>query len=136
MFEEIKRIKSSKGDIKNFGIIIGIILFTISILLFYYNKTSYQFFAFIALGFVGLGILTPILLKPVYLFWMVFSIILGWIMTRIILSLLFYLLITPIGLITRLFGNDYLRLKESNSSSYWKVRDRAKKLNHRFEKQF
>ena len=64
---------------------------------------------------------------------MAFSIILGWIMTRIILSLLFYLLITPIGLITRLFGNDYLRLKESNSSSYWKVRDSAKKLNHRFE---
>ena len=67
---------------------------------------------------------------------MAFSIILGWIMTKIILTLLFYLLITPIGLITRLFGNDYLRLKESNSSSYWNNRDSAKELDQRFEKQF
>ena len=136
MFEEIKNIKSSNRDLKSFGVTIGIILFTISILLFYYNITSYQIFAFIAFGFVGLGILIPISLKPVYLFWMTFSIILGWIMTKIILTLLFYFLITPIGLVTRLFGNDYLRLKESDSSSYWNNRDSTKELNQSFEKQF
>ena len=43
---------------------------------------------------------------------MIFAAILGWIMTRVILSLVFYLIMTPIGLITRLLGEDFLKLKK------------------------
>ena len=136
MFEEIKNIKTSNKDIRSFGITIGIILFIISAILFYYDKLSYQIIAYIGGGFIALGTIIPILLKPIYILWMTFAVILGWIMTRVILSIIFYFIITPIGLITRLLGEDFLALKKSNSGSYWNNRDQSVELNQDYEKQF
>ena len=104
MFEEIKNIKTSNKDIRSFGITIGIILFIISATLLYYDKSSYQIIAYMGGGFIALGIIIPILLKPIYILWMTFAVMLGWVMTRVILSLVFYLIMTPIGLITKLLG--------------------------------
>ena len=136
MFDEIKNIKTNIKNIRSFGITIGIILFLVSVFLYFYSKDYYQTLFFIASGFFGLGLIIPISLKPAYLVWMSFAVILGWIMTRVILSSLFYLIITPIGIITRLLGEDFLELKTSNSDSYWNERDRSKELNQNYEKQF
>tara|TARA_B100000965_G_scaffold400332_1_gene422038 strand:+ start:64 stop:474 length:411 start_codon:yes stop_codon:yes gene_type:complete len=136
MFEEIKNIKTTNKDIRSFGITIGIILFIISSLLFYYDKSSYQMIAYVGGGFIGLGIIIPILLKPIYILWMTFAVILGWVMTRVILSLVFYFIITPISFVTRLFGEDFLSLKRIDSNSYWNKRDNEIELNQNYEKQF
>ena len=136
MFEEIKNIKTSNKDIRSFGITIGIILFIISAVLFYYDKSSYQIIAYIGGGFISLGLIIPILLKPIYILWMTFAVILGWVMTRVILSMVFYFIMTPIGLITRLVGEDFLDLKKLNSNSYWNKRDSSKELSQDYEKQF
>ena len=136
MFEEIKNIRTSVKDFRSFGITIGIILLIVSAILLYYNKESYQSLAIIASTFIGLGIILPVLLKPAYLVWMTFAVILGWVMTRVILSIVFYLIMTPIGLITRLLGEDFLALKIKDSNSYWNHRDRSKESNQDYEKQF
>ena len=136
MLEEIKNIPYSKRDIRSFGITMGIILFIISGLLMYYNKEIYQITGIIALTFVGLGLVIPVVLKPLYFVWMTFAAILGWVMTRVILSLVFYLIITPIGLLTKLLGEDFLALKRGDSDSYWNYRDSAEELNQDYEKQF
>lgn len=136
MFEEIKNIKTSNKDIRSFGITIGIILFIISATLFYYDKSSYQIISYIGGGFIALGTIIPILLKPIYILWMTFAVMLGWVMTRLILSIVFYFIMTPIGLITRLLGEDFLALKKSNSGSYWNNRDQTVELNQDYEKQF
>ena len=136
MFEEIKNIKTSNKDIRSFGITIGIIIFIISAILFYYDKSFYQIIAYIGGGFIALGIIIPILLKPIYILWMTFAVILGWVMTRVILSLVFYFIITPISFVTRLFGEDFLALKRVESDSYWNYRDSAEELNQNYEKQF
>ena len=136
MFEEIKNIKKSKRDIKNFGITIGVILLIISAILFYYNNLFYQNISIVAIAFIGLGIVFPILLKPLYVGWMIFAVILGWIMTRVILSGVFYLIMTPIGLIVKLLGNDFLALKATDSESYWNNRNSQAELNQDYEKQF
>ena len=136
MIEEIKNIPSSNKDIRSFGITIGIILFIISGLLMYYNKEAYQLIAIIASIFIVIGFILPILLKPIYFVWMIFAAILGWVMTRVILSLVFYLIITPIGLITRIIGEDFLALKKMNLDSYWNHRDSSIELNQDYEKQF
>jgi len=136
MFEEIKNIKTSNKDIRSFGITIGIILFIISAILFYYDKSSYEVIAYIGGGFIGLGIIIPTLLKPIYILWMTFAVILGWVMTRVILSLVFYFIITPISFVTRLFGEDFLSLKRTDSNSYWNKRDSAIEINQNYEKQF
>ena len=75
MFEEIKSINTSKKDIRSFGITIGIILFIISATLLYYDKSSYQIIAYMGGGFIALGIIIPILLKPIYILWMTFAVV-------------------------------------------------------------
>ena len=136
MIEEIKNIPNSKKDIKSFGITIGIVLFIISGLLIYYDKNGYQLIAIIASIFIGLGFILPTLLKPIYFVWMTFAAILGWIMTRFVLSIVFYFILTPIGLVTRILGEDFLALKKLQSDSYWNHRDSSKELNQNYEKQF
>ena len=111
MFEEIKNIKTSNKDIRSFGITIGIILFIISAILFYYDKSSYEVIAYIGGGFIGLGIIIPTLLKPIYILWMTFAVILGWVMTRVILSLVF---IGPLILST---ASDKVRPKIASPST-------------------
>ena len=136
MLEEIKNIKTGKKELRSFGYTIGIILFIISSVLFYYDKSSYHIIAYVGGGFIVLGIIIPILLKPIYIVWMTFAVMLGWVMTRVILSIVFYLIITPIGLITKLLGEDFLALKKVESDSYWNYRDSSEELNHNYEKQF
>ena len=137
MFEEIKNIKTGKKDLRSFGVTIGIIILIISGFLFYKGNESFQLFIYIGVSFIGLGLIVPILLKPIYLLWMTFAVILGWFMTRLILSLLFYLVITPIGLALRISGKDLLELKKKeNQGSYWNLRDRDNEQNQNYEKQF
>lgn len=136
MFEEIKNIKTSNKDIKSFGITIGIILFIISAVLFYYDKSSYQIIAYVGCGLISFGLIIPILLKPIYILWMIFAVILGWVMTRVVLSAVFYIIITPIGIVTRLLGEDFLSLKNNKADSYWNSRNRLQELNQNYEKQF
>lgn len=137
MLEEIKNIKKGKKEVRSFGITIGIILLVVAGFLFYKEKDSFQSFIFIAGSFISLGFLIPIVLKPIYLAWMIFAVILGWFMTRIILSLLFFLVITPTGLLIKMMGKDLLELKKQEvQGSYWNVRDSGKEQNQNYEKQF
>ena len=136
MIEEIKNIPNSNKDIRSFGFTIGIILFIVSGVLFYFGKESYQITVIIASIFMGLGLIIPQLLKPIYFVWMTFAAILGWIMTRVILSIVFYLVMTPIGMITRMLGEDFLALKKNNSDSYWNHRNSNYETNQDYEKQF
>ena len=136
MLQEIKNIKTGKKDIRSFGITFGIILLVVSLLLFYYDNETYEIVAIIAVVFIGVGLIIPILLKPFYIIWMTFAVILGWVMTRVILSIIFYLVMTPIGLITRFLGEDFLALKKIDSSSYWTQRDLRIEKSQDYEKQF
>ena len=90
MLEEIKNIKSEKSDLRKFGITIGVILLVIAGFLFWKEKESFQIFLAIGITLFITAITIPFILKPVYWIWMIFGIILGWFMTRVILSFLFY----------------------------------------------
>jgi hypothetical protein len=73
-----------------------------------------------------LALAWPRSLTHVYRLWMTVGEVLGWINTRIILGVLFYLLFTPLGLCMRLRGKDVLSLtRRSDLSSYWITRDQA-----------
>ena len=137
MLEEIKNIKSEKSDLQKFGITIGIILIIIAGLLFWKEKESFQTFFIVGTLLCLLGLVIPAVLKPIYWGWMIFATILGWVMTRVILSLLFYIIVTPIGLILRFFGKQFLELKWNKSKdSYWNYRTTEKLNKGNYEKQF
>ena len=137
MLEEIKNIKSEKSDLRNFGIIVGIILLIISGFLFWKEKESFQIVLAIGIILFLTAIALPSVLKPVYWIWMIFAIILGWFMTRVILSLLFYVVFTSIGLTLRFFGKQFLELRwDKSKESYWNFRTNEHLQNKNYEKQF
>ena len=136
MFEELNSIKSSRKDLKNFGVTIGFILLMIGAFLFFREKDSFIYFFSIGLILIILGGIAPVILKPIYKIWMIFAVIISWTMTRIILSVLFFSIVTIIGLFTRLLGKDFLNLKSKSIESYWNIRDKEYELNQDYEKQF
>lgn len=137
LLEEIKNIKSEKKDLRNFGLIIGIALGLLAGLLWWKGRDAYLIFAIIALAFILVGLLSPSVLKPLQKAWMTLAVIMGWIMTRMILSILFYLVFTVIGGMGRLFGKQFLDLKIAPSiNSYWIKRESKSFDKSGYEKQF
>ena len=137
MIEELNNIKNDKSDFSKFGITVGIILIIISGLLFWKAKESFQLFLIIGIILNLLGIMIPVLLKPLYWIWMILAVIMGWFMTNVILTLLYYTMLTPIGLISRLFGKQFLELQwKREDRSYWNYRSQDLIEKERYKKQF
>ena len=76
----------------------------------------------LALGLGGLALLAPRLLRPVHKGWMRGAEALGWFNTRLLLGLVYYLVMTPIGLLLRLVGRDPLDRRLHDRPSYWIAR--------------
>lgn len=137
LLEEIKNIKSTKSDLRKFGITVGIVVGLIAGLLWYRDKDNYSIFAVISFVLIFFGLILPVVLKPLQKAWMTFAVILGWFMTRVILSVLFYIVFTSIGFISKLFGKQFLDLKmDESKQSYWIQRERKAVEKERYEKQF
>jgi len=137
MIDDIRNIKGEKSDLRKFGVTMSIILIMIAGFLFWKEKESFQIFLTVGVVLCVLGLAIPVVLKPIYWGWMIFATILGWIMTRVILSLLFYVMITPIGLISRLFGKQFLELKwDKSQKSYWNKRKKLVRNKTYYEQQF
>ena len=122
--EEIRNIKSGKKELRQFGYTMSIVLGVLGVLFLWRGKEWYPYFIVLSVVFLVPAIILPILLKPLQKLWMILAVLLGWFMTRIILSILFYLVITPIGFILRLCGKDFLnRSFEKYNESYWIPRE-------------
>ncbi len=124
ILEEIKNIKSDKKELKKFGVTIGGALLLISLVLFLQEKPSALYFMGGGVAFLIIAQILPILFLPLQKVWMAFSVVMGFIMTRVILAILFYIIITPISFISKIFGKDFLSLKiEKERKTYWNLRD-------------
>lgn len=124
ILEEIKEIKSDKKELRKFGYTIGIALLVIGTALLYFGKPSSPYL----IGFGALhclvGLTFPSLLKPVHKIWMSLAVVLGFIMTRIILSLLFYFVFMPMRFTARIFGKRFIDLNfKKETDSYWNKRE-------------
>ena len=137
IIEEIKNIKGGKSDWKKFGITMGIILTIIGLYLLWKKNDYFQYFFFVAAAFFMFGLLLPAALKYVYKAWMSMAVVMGFIMTRVIMVIIFYLLVTPIGLIASITGKKFLDMKiDQSKKSYWLARDKSLKVKADYERQF
>jgi len=137
MYDDLKNIRTDSKAIRDFGMLIGFILLIIAGILFYKEREFYLLIITFGIAFIGLGLGMPIIVKPFYLVWMNFAVLLGWFMTRLILGLLFYIVVSPISLILRLFGKEFLDLKTSSlNRSYWNYKDNDSISHQNYEKQF
>ncbi len=125
--DELKKVStlSDKKELRKFGLVLGIFFGLLAVLLLWKDKSSAVYFVYVSGSFLLLGIVVPIVLRPIYVFWMSIAVVMGFIMTRVILSLLFILVFTPVGIGIRLLRKDTLSQKiEKQKSSYWIARDR------------
>jgi hypothetical protein len=137
ILDEIKKIESSPRKLREFGLVVGGVLCGLGVLLAWRGRGSFPYFLAPGIFLVITGAAVPSILKPVQKAWMTLAILMGWVMTRVLLSALFYLAITPIGLILRLTGKDLLDQKlEPQKQSYWKIRPETPRVPGDHEKQF
>ncbi len=82
--------------------------------------------------------LAPSLFRLIYRAWITFSIILGYFVSRVILTLIFLFVITPTGLLMRLFAKDPMERKlDPNKATYWQKREQPSETSvERYERQF
>ena len=137
IIEEIKNIKSGKKELRKFGITMGAVFVVIGGLLWWRGKDYYLYFLGLSAAFFFFGLAIPSLLKPIHKFWMALAVLMSWVMTRVILCILFYLGITPMSFLANLFGKDFLGLKfgKNINSSYWIPKEKTKNKSD-YERQF
>ncbi len=138
MKEEFNNIQSDKKTLRKFGQTIGTFILLVALLFYLKGQDEIlKYLLFIGFVIFFLGVLLPSFLKPIHYLWMSFAIILGSIMTRIILMILFLLFIIPIGIIGKFFGKNFLELSIIKSSkSYWLKREINYIENDNHEKQY
>ena len=104
---------------KNFGIDFFIVFLIIGIYPLINEEDIREWSIIISFIFLILGIINSRILTPLNKIWFKFGILLGKIITPLIMGFVFFLVVTPIGLIMRILGKDLLNLKFNKSSSYW-----------------
>ena len=87
----------------------------------------------ISIIFFILGVINSKILTPLNKFWFKFGLLLGQIISPIVMGVIFFLVVTPIGYLMRLLGKDVLRLKKTNDNSYWVKKSNLKsKMKNQF----
>ncbi len=117
----MKDIKKTEKELKEFGMIMGLVILIITgVLVWKQHPAWYPFFS-LAFVFILSGIIYPPSLTLIERWWMKFGMTMGHIMTHIILTLMFFLVMTPIGFLLRLFGKKLLDTQPDPSlKTYWK----------------
>jgi hypothetical protein len=135
--EDIKNIKEDITTLRKFGVTVGAVLILVGIVLYLTDKSSSVVFGGAGVFLMLFGLILPNILKPLNKIWMTLAVILGWFMSRLILCILFYIIITPIGFFLRIAGKDFLNLRTGkNSDSYWDKREKRVKEKIDYERQF
>jgi len=82
--------------------------------------------------------LIPPLFRAIYRLWLGFSVVLGYFISRILLTIIFFLVLTPTGLIMRMVGKDPMERKlDPDAPSYWRPKEKSEDTSiERYEKQF
>ena len=127
----MKNIKTSSN--KSFGIVFFIVFIIISLYPLVNQEDIRIWSLVIAFIFFILALLNSKILAPMNKIWTRFGLFLGNFISPIVMGIIFFFVVTPIGLLMRLFGKDILNLKKNKFSTYW-----IKKTNQKssMEKQF
>ena len=134
---DLKKLRTGAGDLRKFGVTVGAGFIFLGILLLLRHRSSYVAFCGAGALLTAFGVIWPRALKYVYIAWMALAFTLGFVMSNVILTLFFFLFVTPIGLLARLFQKDFLARKwDKRAASYWIQHGSEVKTAHTYERQF
>ena len=108
---------------RNFGIVFFIVFLIIALWPILKQNEIRIWSLIISFIFFVLGLINSKLLTPLNKLWFKFGILLGNIISPIVMGIVFFLVVTPTGLIMRIFRKDILKLKKNNKDSYWIDKD-------------
>ena len=108
------------GTDRGFGFVFAGFFALISALSLWRGGVGWHWMLPVAAAFLAVALIYPKALAPLNKGWMKFGLLLYKVMNPLVLGLLFFVTIMPIGLVMRAFGKDFLRLKlDRNAKSYW-----------------
>src|SRR5213593_513556 len=117
---DLQKLKTGPRELQKFGLTVGGVFVLIGALFLFRHRSSYPFFLGLGAVLMTFGAIWPRALKYVYIAWMALAFTLGFMMSNVILTLFFFLFVTPIGLLARLFQKDFLARKwNKRAASYW-----------------
>lgn len=113
---------SDKRELRKFGLVMAVAILVLALIrwaLHGFHAWPW-YFTYVAVAFGVLGLAAPRLLQPVFWVWIKFALAINWVMTHLLLTLAFFVLILPTRVILRLVGNDPLnRAWNPEALSYW-----------------
>ena len=121
MHEDFSREEHVKaGTDRGFGLVFASVFALISALSWWRDHTGWHYLLPIAVVFAVVAYTYPSLLAPLNRLWLKFGLLLYKVMNPLVLGLLFFVTIMPIGLVMRAFGKDFLRLRrDPGAKTYW-----------------
>ena len=120
MFENINHYKVKAGTERNFGLVFASVFIIISLYPLWFGKNMHFWALIIAFIFFLFAIFLPKALILLNKFWLKLGLFLGAIVSPIIMGMIFFLTVTPTGMIMRLLGKDILNQKINKKiKSYW-----------------
>ena len=122
-----------KSSIRSFGILFSIVFIIITFWPILNGNKPYYWLLLPSSIFLILGILKSKILIPLNKIWIKFGYLLGAIIAPIVMGIIFFLIVTPIGFIMRIFGKDFLSLKfKKELNTYWLKRKNVKSMKKQF----
>jgi hypothetical protein len=123
--EEFAHLDRSPKALRRFGFVLGGMSMLIGALLLLRHHAGLPLLGLGALIII-VGFLAPKSLKYLHALWIGLSLLIGWVMTRVILTLVFFLVVTPVGLLQRLAGKSNVDLRfRTGAISYWQPREKS-----------
>ena len=114
------------GSNRSFGIVFFIFFLIVGTYPIFFQGELRIWSLIVSIIFLLLGIINSRFLTPLNLLWFKFGMLLGRIVSPIVMGLVFFLVVTPTGLIMRILNKDLLRLKKKNIKTYWIERSSIK----------
>jgi hypothetical protein len=138
LIDDICGLDCSLRRLRSFGVTMAAIGVIVSAWLWWREIDSWPWLLAAAVVLATVGWIVPSSLRPIYRVWMTIALVLGWIVTRVVLTVVFYLVVTPTALIARLSGKRFLDLRpDPSQDSYWTAREKSDRDHHeQYEQQF
>ena len=120
------KINNALPSNKNFGIFLSSLFFLGALYSFFILQSNlFWYLITISFLFAAISYSYPRVFYPVNWLWYYFGIILGKLFSPIIISLLFYIIVSPIAIVVRTTGRDELKIKKNKKNTYWVKRSKS-----------
>lgn len=127
----MERVEVTKKTLRQFGLMVGGIFLFIGLWPFVWRQEAVRIWVVVPGALLAAaGLIIPALLKHVYQGWMWVGHVMGWVNTRIILGILFYGVVTPMGLAMKLTGRDPMRRAFEPDAQTYRVMCRPRPVSH------